>query len=147
MLRLPHYPHVVVVEPWVEDFALLLSEELEIVAVSSPEARYFRAAIEHPGTVEPWPEWWAANADWAWQAFDHADCIRRKFLRLTVARAILEPFCRPVAEPPANRWLHRMYCQLGYVQVTRKFVCPAGPRQVEPAAADDERRARGGRVL
>lgn len=71
---------------------------------------YLRNAIERPETVQPWPEWWAANVEAIRKAFDHADYLRLKFRRLDAARAILERLgCLPVELSPSDL-LDRTHC-------------------------------------
>lgn len=71
---------------------------------------YFRRAIEQPGTVPPWSEWWAANEDLVRRSFDHEDCVRLKFRRLDAARMILERLGEPANERPSIDIIDRTYC-------------------------------------
>lgn len=71
---------------------------------------YFRQAIEQPGSVPPWTEWWAAHEELVRRSFDHADYIRLKFRRLDAARTILERVGQPATEPPQIDSIYRTYC-------------------------------------
>ncbi len=51
---------------------------------------YFRQAIEHPETVQPWNKWWTENASRVESAFPREDFLRLKYRKLQGARTILE---------------------------------------------------------
>lgn len=50
---------------------------------------YFRQAVNSPGQVQPWSEWWAANEELVGQSFSMVDYVRLKHRKLRGAREIL----------------------------------------------------------
>lgn len=51
---------------------------------------YFRQAVNSPGQVQPWSEWWAANEELVSQSFSMVDYVRVKHRKLRGAREILQ---------------------------------------------------------
>jgi hypothetical protein len=70
---------------------------------------YFRRALEQPGSVPPWADWWATHAELARQVFDRLDYVRLKHRWLNGARELLERLGTPAVEPQMN-WLDRTVC-------------------------------------
>ena len=73
--------------------------------------RYFREAIERPGSVPPWAEWWQAHADVIRREFTRPEYLRLKFRKLPAAREILE---RRGLIAPARRVhpIDRTHCEV-----------------------------------
>jgi hypothetical protein len=51
---------------------------------------YFRRAIEHPGTVPPWAEWWATHEELVRRVFPRPEYLRLKYRKLAGARILVE---------------------------------------------------------
>jgi hypothetical protein len=63
---------------------------------------YFRQALEHPGTVPPWADWWASHSELVCQAFERVDYLRLKYRWLAAAREILDRHRQPAVEPKTH---------------------------------------------
>jgi hypothetical protein len=75
--------------------------------------RYFRQAIERPGSVAPWGEWWRDHEESVRQSFDRPDDLRLKFRTPEAARSILERRGRPaypISPDSPLAWSHCPVC-------------------------------------
>jgi hypothetical protein len=83
-----------------------------IVANVNELLAYFRQAIEHPESVQPWNDWWLTNSDKVESAFSREDFLRLKHRKLRGARIILENSGWTPANARSLRPINTGYCDV-----------------------------------